>query len=63
MRDKAADEQCIREAIKTSGSKAVVYVTSNHYDGGYEVRIDNRNVFVDYETVDAKNTDWVYEKN
>lgn len=59
MRDREADEQFIREALKQAGVNELVYITPNHYDGGYEVKVDTREVFVDYEMIDKKETHWV----
>ena len=55
MRNQVTDEAFIRQHIaKTSGD--VVYITPNHYDGGYEVRVGSLDFFVDYETIDAADT-------
>lgn len=59
MRDRQADEQFIRDTLKNAGVRELVYITPNHYDGGYEVKVDTREVFVDYETIDKKETQWV----
>lgn len=61
MRDEQKDAQWIRERI---GSKIpeVVYVTHNHYDGGYEVRVGSIDFFVDYESIDANDASHI-EKN
>ncbi len=63
MRDRNADETFIRNSLKSGNIDALVYITSNPYDGGYEVKIDSREVFVDYDLIDRQDTTWVYEKN
>ncbi len=45
----------IREEAKKRTSD-VIYVTPNHYDGGYEVRVGTVDFFVDYEAIDAHNS-------
>ena len=59
MRDRAADEEFIRTTVKNAGINELVYITPNHYDGGYEVKIDTRELFIDYEIIDNKETAWV----
>lgn len=55
MRDKEQDEQWLRNGI-AAHSKQIVYITPNHYDGGYEIRVDTLDFFIDYETIDANDT-------
>lgn len=55
MRNRENDEAWIRERAKEWGDDAV-YVTPNHYDGGYEVRVGAVDFFVDYESIDAHDT-------
>jgi hypothetical protein len=62
MRNREQDEVWIRDTVKQAGCEGVIYVTPNHYDGGYEVRIDNLDVFVDYLAIDAKDTAWLKSK-
>ena len=52
MRDQVQDEQWIRAQTGERSSEGV-YVTANHYDGGYEVRVGTVDFFVDYESIDA----------
>lgn len=59
MRDRIADEEFIRTALENAGVKELVYIAPNHYDGGYEVKVDTREMFVDYETIDNQETDWL----
>lgn len=52
MRNREDDEAWIRAQL---GSRPdAIYITPNHYDGGYEVRIGSLDFFVDYETIDAQ---------
>lgn len=55
MRDNEKDQQWIRTAIGLA-TKESVYITPNHYDGGYEVRVGSLDFFVDYESIDANDT-------
>lgn len=55
MREKEKDETWIRSAIGQT-MKETVYITPNHYDGGYEVRVGSLDFFVDYESIDANDT-------
>ncbi len=59
MRNREQDEAWIRDTVKQAGLDEVVYVTPNHYDGGYEVRIGVTDVFVDYGAIDARETAWL----
>lgn len=52
MRDHVQDEQWIREKVAPHSTEGV-YVTANHYDGGYEVRVGTVDFFVDYESIAA----------
>lgn len=52
MRNRETDEQWIRTQAKAR-SEDGVYITPNHYDGGYEVRVGTVDFFVDYESIDA----------
>ncbi len=52
MRERESDERWIREKVKAA-SPETVYITPNHYDGGYEVRVGSLDFFVDYESIDA----------
>lgn len=51
MRDKERDELWIREKVRGKADETV-YITPNHYDGGYEVRVGTVDFFVDYESID-----------
>lgn len=55
MRDQAKDELWLRERVGKQTAETV-YVTPNHYDGGYEVRVGTLDFFVDYESIDANDT-------
>lgn len=55
MRDREKDEQWIKEQTRQRSEDAV-YITPNHYDGGYEVRAGSVDFFVDYESIDAGDT-------
>ncbi len=58
MRDQTSDEAFIRQHVaKVSGE--TVYITPNHYDGGYEVRVGSLDFFVDYESIDASDTSFM----
>ncbi len=59
MRNREQDEQWIRDTVKELGIEDTVYITPNHYDGGYEVRIGSQDVFIEYPLVDAKDTAWI----
>ncbi|MFZ2681858.1 MAG: hypothetical protein WAZ14_02075 [Patescibacteria group bacterium] len=59
MRDRESDEKWIRDVIKQAHIDELVYVTPNHYDGGYEVKIGTTAVFVEYGAVDARETAWL----
>lgn len=52
MRDHLQDEWWIRDKVADRSSDGV-YITANHYDGGYEVRVGSVDFFVDYESIDA----------
>ena len=55
MRQQTTDESFIRQHVaKTTGE--TVYITPNHYDGGYEVRVGSLDFFVDYDSIDAGDT-------
>jgi hypothetical protein len=59
MRNQPIDEQFIRQHItKTTGQNTTeaIYITPNHYDGGYEVRVGSLDFFVDYDSIDASDT-------
>lgn len=53
MRDRDTDEQWIRDTLKRAGVVELVYITPNHYDGGYEVKVGTGEVFVDYGAIEA----------
>ena len=59
MRNREQDEGWIRDTVKQAGFDEVVYITPNHYDGGYEVRIGTQDVFVEYGAVDAQDAAWL----
>ncbi len=61
MRDKEHDEQWLRGCI-AEHSKDTVYVTPNHYDGGYEIRVGSLDFFVDYESIDAEDTHLIVQR-
>ena len=63
MRDRDQDEQWIRDTVKAAGVDELIYITPNHYDGGYEVKIGTREVFVDYGAIDAKDTVWIKSRH
>lgn len=52
MRNREDDERWIRAHIPPEVEESV-YVTPNHYDAGYEVRVGTVDFFVDYESIDA----------
>ncbi|HCC83570.1 TPA: hypothetical protein DEP96_01855 [Candidatus Uhrbacteria bacterium] len=59
MRHQPTDEAFIRQHIAKVSSQnttEAVYITPNHYDGGYEVRVGSLDFFVDYESIDAADT-------
>lgn len=57
MRDRENDEQWIRAKIGEVGQMDnVIYISPNHYDGGYEVRVGTVDFFVDYESIDGNDT-------
>ncbi len=58
-RDKSKDEAWLREVLQQSGIIDTVYITQNHYDGGYEIRVGVTDVFVEYEVIDAQELDWI----
>lgn len=51
MRDREHDEDWIRG--KVGEVEDSVYISPNHYDGGYEVRVGSVGFFVDYESIDG----------
>lgn len=59
MRNRETDEQWIRDTVKQAGVDELVYVTPNHYDGGYEVRVGVLEVFVEYGAIDAGDGVWI----
>jgi hypothetical protein len=59
MRDRERDEQWIRDTVKTAGIDEIVYISPNHYDGGYEVRVGVADIFVDYGAIDATDDSWI----
>jgi hypothetical protein len=59
MRNRETDEQWIRDTVKQAGVDELVYVTPNHYDGGYEVKVGVSDVFVDYGAIDAGDGAWI----
>lgn len=60
MRNRGDDEQWIRSKIPKIVTETV-YMTPNHYDAGYEVRVGTLDFFVDYESIDA-NDDVIIQK-
>ena len=62
MRNREADEEFLRGAVKRSGVDDVVYISDNAYDGGYEVRVGTLDFFVDYETIDDNDAAYVCKK-
>lgn len=58
MRNREQDEGWIRAVVKDAGVDEVVYISPNHYDGGYEVRVGTVDVFVDYGAIDGQDTVW-----
>lgn len=60
MRNREDDEQWIRSKIPKTVTE-MVYMTPNHYDAGYEVRVGTVDFFVDYESIDA-NDDAIIQK-
>ncbi len=60
MRNRDDDERWIKVHIPKTVSE-MVYVTPNHYDAGYEVRVGTVDFFVDYESIDA-NDDRIIQK-
>jgi hypothetical protein len=59
MRNREVDEQVIRDTVKAAGIDDLVYVTPNHYDGGYEVRVGTIDAFVDYGAIDTHDKGWL----
>ena len=59
MRDLEQDKHRIRAAIQAAGINEIVYISPNHYDGGYEVRVGTRDIFVEYPVLDAGEGNWV----
>jgi hypothetical protein len=59
MRNLEQDQSWIKQVINRTRTDEVVYITPNHYDGGYEVRVGTSDVFVDYPTIDSQDTNWV----
>ena len=59
MRNREQDEQWIRDTVKQTGIDEVVYITPNHYDGGYEVRVGVTDVFIEYGAIDEEDEGWV----
>lgn len=56
MRNVAQDELWLRAVGKQCAPREVLYVTSAHYDGGYELHIGTLPVFVEYEIIDDHDT-------
>ena len=61
MRNRETDEQWIRDTVKRAGVDELVYITPNHYDGGYEVKVGTAEMFVDYGAIDGQDTGWLSE--
>ncbi len=59
MRDRERDEQWLHDTVKQAGLHEIVYVSPNHYDGGYEIRVGVNDVFVDYAAIDGGDQTWV----
>ena len=59
MRNRETDEQLIRDTVKRAGVDELVYISSNHYDGGYEVKVGTREMFVDYGALDSHDQTWL----
>lgn len=59
MRNKEQDESWLREVLRQLQLDEPIYISANHYDGGYEVRVGSVDVFVDYESIDKQETFWL----
>ena len=56
---KEIHEAFLRQTLQTLGVEDAVYVTENSYDGGYEVRVGSCDFFVDYETADEEDAEYI----
>jgi len=56
---KERHELFLRKAILAFGVEDAVYITENTYDGGYEIRVGSCDFFVDYETVEEEDTEYI----
>ncbi len=52
-------ETFLREAILELGVEDAVYIKENAYDGGYEIRVGSCDFFVDYETVEEEDKEYI----
>ena len=56
MRDREEDEEWIRARVRERADD-IIYITPNHYDGGYEVRAGTIDFFVGYESIDGNDVE------
>ncbi|MFA5946508.1 MAG: hypothetical protein WC813_00600 [Patescibacteria group bacterium] len=56
---KEIHEAFLRQALQAMGVEDAVYVTENSYDGGYEIRVGSCDFFVDYETADEEDAEYI----
>lgn len=52
-------EAFLRKALQVLRVQDTVYITENTYDGGYEVRVGSCDFFVDYETADEEDSEYI----
>jgi hypothetical protein len=55
-------EAFLRQALQALGVEDAVYITENSYDGGYEIRVGSCDFFVDYETADEKDAEYIKKR-
>ena len=52
-------EEFLRRALQSLEVQDAVYVTENAYDGGYEIRVGSCDFFVDYETAEEEDAEYI----
>lgn len=61
-RDQVADEDWIREALLNIDLGDALYIAPNHYDGGYELQVGGKTLFLEYYVIDSKDWSWLQSK-
>lgn len=61
-RKQTDDENWIRRALIGVDLGDALYITPNYYDGGYELQVGGKTLFLEYYIIDNDDRDWVQNK-